>query len=86
MTTYALSKNANQQLQKLPRNIQRKFLKQLNFLIQNSKHPSLRSRKMSGTESYEARIDRKNRFTYLIQNGETLIITIGPHDEGLGKK
>lgn len=86
MIKYALSKNANQQLQKLPRKIQRKFIKQLNFLLQNQKHPSLRSRRMSGSEKFEARIDRKNRFTYLAQNDEILIITIGPHDEGLGKK
>jgi mRNA-degrading endonuclease RelE of RelBE toxin-antitoxin system len=86
MISYVLSKNAHQQLQKLPRNIQRKFLKQLNFLLQNQKHPSLRSRKMSGSDKYEARIDRKNRLTYLSQKGEILIITIGPHDEGLGKK
>jgi len=84
--TCALSKNADRQLQKLPKEIQRKFIKQLNFLTQNPQHPSLRARKKSGTNIYEARIDHHYRFTYLFELNEATIITVGPHDEGLGKK
>lgn len=41
---------------------------------------------MGGLDRYEARIDIHYRFTYSIQEGSALILTIGPHDEGLGKK
>ncbi len=84
--TYSLSKNADKQLQKLPKEIQRKFIKQLNFLLQNPQHPSLRARKKSGSDIYEVRIDYHYRFTYFLELNEAIIITIGPHDEGLGKK
>ena len=84
--TYSISKNADKQLKKLPREIQRKFIKQLNFLLKNPQHPSLRARKKSGTNIYEARIDDHYRFTYLFESDEATIVTVGPHDEGLGKK
>jgi hypothetical protein len=41
---------------------------------------------MSGTDKFEARLDRHFRFTYLIKTNEIWLLTIGPHDEGLGKK
>ncbi len=41
---------------------------------------------MGGEDKFEGRIDRKNRFTFLIEEGDIYILTIGPHDEGLGKK
>ncbi len=54
--------------------------------MSNFHHPSLKTRKMSGLEKYEARIDYHNRFTYTIENEFIVIQSIGPHDEGLGKK
>ena len=84
--TYALSINAKKQLQKLPRGIQKKFTKQLRFLLQDPKYPSLQAKKKSGSEDFEARIDYHYRFTYVILGSEINIITIGPHDDGLGKK
>lgn len=84
--TYSLSKNADKQIKKLPKGIQQKFIKQLNFLLKNPQHPSLRARKKSGADIYEARIDYHYRFTYLFESNEVMVITIGLHDEGLGKK
>lgn len=66
--------------------IQRKFAKQLKLLLGNYRHPSLRAKKMAGVNRFEARIDRNYRFTFEIENGEIVLRTIGPHDEGLGKK
>jgi len=38
------------------------------------------------TGVFEARVDLQYRFTFLIENEIILLLTIGPHDEGLGKK
>ncbi|MGI8419723.1 MAG: hypothetical protein ACR2LN_03700 [Candidatus Levyibacteriota bacterium] len=35
---------------------------------------------------FEARIDYHYRFTFSISAEEIIILSIGPHDEGLGKK
>lgn len=80
------SKPAKKAYQYLPRNIQIKADKQFTLLLTNYHHPSLKSRKMSGEDKFEARIDRKYRFTFQIEAAEIYILTIGPHDIGLGKK
>lgn len=74
------------QHQRLPVPQQKKFAKQLAYLTADLRHPSLRSRKMAGADKFEARIDRHYRFTYIINDSEIWLLTIGPHDEGLGKK
>lgn len=74
------------QYKKLPKIHQKKFDKQLSYLMKDSHHPSLKSRKMGGTEKFEARLDRHFRFTYLVEANEIWLLSIGPHDEGLGKK
>ncbi|OGG17673.1 hypothetical protein A2721_03145 [Candidatus Gottesmanbacteria bacterium RIFCSPHIGHO2_01_FULL_47_48] len=80
------SPNAEKQASKLPKPVLKKLKKQADFLRENPRHPSLRSRKMTGENKYEARIDYHNRFTYLVEGDEIIILTVGPHDEGLGKK
>ncbi len=74
------------EFKKLPPHLQRKFDKQLKFLLSDPRYPSLRARKMGGEEKYEARLDKHNRFTYKTNENEIWLLTIGPHDEGLGKK
>lgn len=71
---------------KLPLRYQKKFIKQLAFLLQNPRHPSLKSRKMGSIEKYEARLDDHYRFTYMVESTDIFLLTIGPHDAGLGKK
>lgn len=83
---YRLSPSAEKQLSKSSNDLQKKFTKQLRFLLKDPRYPSLRSRKMEGENKFEARIDFHNRFTYLIDTEEILILTIGPHHVGLGKK
>ena len=41
---------------------------------------------MGGANIFEARIDIHYRFTFQITGEEIYILTIGPHDLGLGKK
>lgn len=74
------------QYQKLPRNIQQKFTKQLKLLAGNYRHHSLRTKKMEGVDKFEARVDLHYRFTFETAQDSITFITIGPHDTGLGKK
>lgn len=81
-----LTSRAEKTFKKLPPSIRKKFVKQLSFLERDTLHPSLRTKKMGGTKHFEARIDRHYRFTFIIENETVHILTLGPHDEGLGKK
>ncbi len=49
-------------------------------------NPQLYSKKMAGIPRLEARIDYHYRFTFTIEGNYIWILSIGPHDEGLGKK
>ncbi len=81
-----VSKRAEKSLKTLPLSIRKKTQKQFSILLTNYRHPSLRTRKMGSIDRYEARIDIHYRFTYSLQKDSILILSIGPHDEGLGKK
>lgn len=80
------TKQAEKSYQKLPINIQKKGNKQFAFLLSDYRHPSLRTRKMSGENKFEGRIDFHYRFTFTLDGETTYILTIGLHDEGLGRK
>lgn len=80
-----IAPEAESQLQSLPEHIQKKAHRQFSFLLSNYRHPSLRARKMAGRGVFEARIDIHYRFTFVIYGEEIYVLTIGPHDEGLGK-
>lgn len=85
--TIERSENFKKAYQKFPLKIQRKFNKQLNFLLNNLRYPSLRTKKLSEAgDIWEARIDKSYRFTFMIMDSSIRLIMIGPHDEGLGKK
>lgn len=81
-----ISPKAEKQLSKLPQRIQKKTHRQFSYLISDYRHPSLFSRKMAGQNIFEARIDIHYRFTFQIEGQNIYVLTIGPHDEGLGKK
>ncbi len=86
MATVQFTDDFKKQFKKLPPNLKRKFEKQLKYLLSDFRHPSLRTRKIAGEERYEARLDHHSRFTYKLVGEEIWLFTIGPHDEGLGKK
>ena len=77
---------AEKQYAKLPKNLKEKARKQFHFLLDDYRHHSLRTRKMAGSLYFEARIDKHNRFTFEIIDDDIFVRSIGPHDEGLGKK
>lgn len=81
-----IAPTAKKHLLKLPLNIQKKTEKQFSLLIENYHHPSLRTRKMGGGNIFEGSIDIHYRFRFQIEGENIYILTIGPHDVGLGKK
>jgi len=80
-----VSPNAKKQIAKLPKNIQEKTRKQFYYLIDDYRHPSLKTSKMRGRGVFEARIDLHYRFSFVIEREQILVLTIGQHDKGLGK-
>jgi mRNA-degrading endonuclease RelE of RelBE toxin-antitoxin system len=62
------------QLESFPIDKQNKFYKQLNFLLNNLRHPSLHAKKYDETKGiWQARVDKNIRFYFQI-DGETYIL------------
>jgi mRNA-degrading endonuclease YafQ of YafQ-DinJ toxin-antitoxin module len=66
---------------RLPKEVQGKADKQLRFLMENPKHPSLKIHRIEGTHGFwEFYVDRFYRGIYT-QEGDVLVLRyIGPHD------
>ena len=65
----------------LPLQIQHRAAKQLQLLIDNPRHPSLRIKKMEGTHDiWEGRITKGYRFTFQVLEDTYLLRRIGAHD------
>jgi mRNA-degrading endonuclease RelE of RelBE toxin-antitoxin system len=65
----------------LPPPIQRRAAKQLQLLLANPRHPSLRLKKMEGTPNiWEGRITKGYRFTFQVQEDAYILRRIGAHD------
>lgn len=85
--TFAFSQKAEKDYKKLPFKLQVKADRRFAYLLTNYRHPSLRTRKMLGTRDiFEGRIDYRYRFTFMVEDQKVLLLSIGPHDTGLGKK
>lgn len=74
------------QFKKLPQTLRERFNSKLPILLSNPRHPEFYSRKMGGVNHFAGRLTKNYRFTYAIVENEIWLLTIGPHDEGLGKK
>ncbi len=60
--------------------------KALRLLVENLRHPSLRVKKIKGTEGiWEARVSRSIRLTFEVHGDLLMLRTIGRHDEALGR-
>lgn len=77
---------AEKNYKKLSPFIKKKADKQLLLLTVDPRHPSLRVKKQTSIDRFEARIDNHYRFTFIIDKNTIHVFSIGPHDEGLGKK
>jgi mRNA interferase RelE/StbE len=65
--------------QKLPSEIQLKVDKQLKLLLTNPRHPSLRLKKLTGTDKYEIRISKGYRATLKIDTHFLELRRVGTH-------
>jgi mRNA-degrading endonuclease RelE of RelBE toxin-antitoxin system len=68
------------QYQQLSAERQAKFDKQLDFLLANIRHPSLRAKKYDETNDiWQARVDDGYRFYFQIDGDNYLLLSIIPH-------
>ena len=64
----------------LPIMIQKKFKKQVGYLISNLRHPSLRAKKFDETKGiWQARVDKYFRFYFTIENDVYKLLDITDH-------
>ena len=64
----------------LPADIQERIDKQLRLLFEDFRHPSLRLKKLKGTDRFEIRISKGYRLTLRIDQGVMEIRRVGTHD------
>jgi len=65
---------------RLPTEIQDRVNKQLLFLIENPRHPSLRLKKLKGTDKYEIRISKGYRLTLRFVEQIIELRRVGTHN------
>ena len=65
---------------KLPQAVKQQFAKQIRFLLDNPRHPSLNAHKMQGGPFWEARVSGDYRFIYDITEDTYILRRIGTHD------
>ncbi|MBL6972340.1 MAG: type II toxin-antitoxin system RelE/ParE family toxin [Desulfobacterales bacterium] len=65
---------------KLPKDICDRVDKQLSFLLKNPGHPSLRLKRLKGTERFEIRITDGYRLTFQYDEEVLELRRVGTHD------
>jgi mRNA interferase RelE/StbE len=66
--------------EELPPQIKSLVNKQLSFLVENPKHPSLRLKKLKGTDKFEIRITKGYRLTLRFLGDILELRRVGTHD------
>ncbi len=64
----------------LPVAIRERVDKQLHLLFENFRHPSLRLKKLKGTDRFEIRISKGYRLTLRLDQGVMELRRVGAHD------
>ena len=63
-----------------PEKVQEKFYKQVEYLLQNLRHPSLHAKKYDEAKGiWQARVDRNFRFYFLVEENMYVLLDIRPH-------
>ena len=65
---------------KLPEEIKPRVNKKLELLFENPRHPSLRFKKLKGTDKFEIRISKGYRLTLRYQDQILELRRVGTHD------
>jgi len=64
----------------LPLLVQKKFDRQLGYLLRNLHHPSLHAKKYDEAQHiWQARVDGKHRFYFLIERDYYILLSVGSH-------
>jgi mRNA-degrading endonuclease RelE of RelBE toxin-antitoxin system len=64
----------------LNKEVKKKLKKQINFLLNNLRHPSLRSKKYDEKRRiWQARVNGNYRFYFLIKGDTYILLEIKPH-------
>jgi mRNA-degrading endonuclease RelE of RelBE toxin-antitoxin system len=71
-------------LNALPKEIGLKFWEQLERLLANPAHPSLRNEKLKGTDQWAFSITMNYRASYFRDKSNVVITAIGTHKDVLG--
>ena len=78
--TVTLSQTVLEALAEAPVPVQKAFIKQLNFLIRNLKHPSLHAKKYDeGADFWQARVNDDRRFYFRVAGDEYRVFKLIPH-------
>ena len=81
------TKNFEKQFRKLPSDIRKKIIKQIEFITQDFFHPSLNTKRHGfGEDWWEFRIDKHYRMAGKKLDDQLILHIVGMHDVGLGKK
>ena len=64
----------------LPSSIREQVDKQLHLLFEDFRHPSLRLKKLRGTDRFEIRISKGYRLTLRLDQGVMELRRVGTHD------
>jgi len=64
----------------LPAETRNQVDKQLTYLIQNPRHPSLRAKKLKGTDKFELRVSKGYRLTFRVVENVLELRRVGTHD------
>jgi len=74
-------KTFSKEYHSLPKEIQERFDEKIQLFVENSHHPSLRVKKMSGTQNiWEASINKNYRWTFEWRQDLIKLRYIGTHD------
>lgn len=64
----------------MPSEIRNRFDKQLHYLLENPRHPSLRLKKLKGTDKFEIRVSKGYRMTFRYVDQILELRRVGTHD------
>ncbi len=84
-TNIVIPDSVLKELNALPKEIRLKFWEQLERLISNPSHPSLRNEKLKGIEHWAFSITMHYRATYIRDRSSIIVTAVGTHKEVLGK-
>lgn len=80
MKKYVIFPQFADELESFSKSIQNKFWKQLKLLLQDLRHPSLHAKKYDEAKGiWQARVDRKIRFYFLVENDICILLSIKKH-------